>query len=107
MNSEQIPTMQDLLKALPTAEKAVSEAETLLRTLLLENGQATAACSVGGLRLPLTYENRETGYMPRKVPGRQALLALLQREAHDHLIACRSKVEGLQFQIRKLAGSPS
>ena len=102
MTSQDIARLQDLIKALPAAEKAVAEAETLVRMLHLKDGQNTIACRVGSLVLPLTYEGRETGYMPREVPGRQALLALLRKEAREHLIACRSKVEGIQFQMKRI-----
>lgn len=102
MNSADIPKLQELLKALPAAEKAVEEAEQIVRVLHLKDGQSTAVCRVGALYIPLTYEDRNTGYMPREVPGRQALLALVRKEAHDHLLSCRSRVEGIQFQIRKL-----
>jgi ferredoxin len=107
VNTQDIPAMQELLKALPAAEKEVVEAEQIVRVLHLKDGQNTAVCRVGGLCLSLTYENRDTGYMPRVVPGRQALLALLRKEAHDHLIACRSKVEGIRYRIRKLSRSAS
>jgi hypothetical protein len=103
MTSADIPKMQDLLKALPIAEKEVAEAEALQRVLHLKGGQEGVSCYVGGLRISLVYMNSQTGYMPREVPGRQALLALLRKEAHDHLLLCRSKVEGIQFQIRRLA----
>lgn len=102
LDSQDVAKLHALLKALPEAEKAVLEAEALHRVLHLKAGQNTISCAVGGLRIALTYENRETGYQPREVPGRQALLALLRKEAQDHLIACRSKVEGIQFQIRRL-----
>lgn len=103
LDSQDVAKLHALLKALPEAEKAVLEAEALHRVLHMKAGQDTVSCSVGGLlRIALTYQDRNTGYQPREVPGRQALLALLRKEAHDHLIACRSKVEGVQFQIRRL-----
>lgn len=102
MNTADIPKLQELLKALPLAEKEVKDAEQLVRVLHLTDGQNTAVCRIGFLCIPLTYENRDTGYMPREVRGRQALLALMRKEVQDHLILCRSKVEGIQFQIRRL-----
>jgi hypothetical protein len=103
MNSQDISTMTALLKSLIEAQAAEAKAQTTLDTINLKRGQDGISCSVAGLTFGLSYSDSTTSYYPRYLPGRQALIAELRKVAHEHLIACRSKVEGIQFQIRKLA----
>lgn len=107
MTSQDVSTMQTLLKALVEAQAAESKALTVVKAIDLKNGQDGLYCSVAGLSIPISYANSETGYFPRYMPGKQALIAALRKEAHDNLVACRSKVEGIQFQIRNLTKGTS
>lgn len=100
---DQLQQISALLPLLKTAREQVAEAENRVQVLDMRGTQSTASASVAGLRVELTYADHTTGYYPRVIPGRQSLLAECRKVAHEHLLACRSRVEGLEHKLRQLA----
>lgn len=99
---EQLAEISALLPQLKQARADLAAARLTFDALHLRAGQATVEISFAGRRIELTYLGRETGYMPRKVAGRQALLDAIIREQHNFVIDCAGRVEGLEFQLQQL-----
>lgn len=95
--------LTELAQQLEVARAAVTRAQEIVARLDLKGGQGDISCTVAGLTIDLTVSTAQTSYWPRAIPERKALMALLRKEAYDHLIGCRSKVEGIEFQIRQAA----
>lgn len=106
-----IERINDLSKALTAARAVLAQEQKHLNTLLMQDGQSLAEVHFCGHKVALTYLDRLTGYFPRRVPGRQALLDAVIAAQRDFVIGAAGKVEGLEFQLKQaakeLAGSAS
>jgi hypothetical protein len=108
-----LPELQRLAKELEQARAALTKAEQLETALQL-------CAEKTGVTLQFITHNERGGdnvahsfrlvdcdqfrtVRPAPAAGREVLLAQMQRFAREYLIACRSKVEGIEFQIRRLA----
>lgn len=94
--------VEALMHPIREAEAALVKAEQFLRALRMQGcGQETASIHIGGRVVPLTALDR--GYMPAPVKGMQALRDAVIRVQIDHVTACRSRLEGLRYQLVRAA----
>lgn len=100
---DQLQEIGSLLPLLKKAREDAAAARKRVAALELRLHQDLAHVVINGLRLDLTYLDRDTGYMPRVVPGMAPLLAACRKAAIDARIAADSKVEGLERRLAKLA----
>ena len=110
-----LTTLQRLVSELSSAKTSLAKAQRLVDSLEMKNGKT-------GVSLSLTLFNDRGGdreehafrvidadlYSHRISNGREPVLRHLQRFAHEQRIAWAGKVEGLEFQIRRLTkgGTP-
>ncbi len=94
--------VEALMHPIREAEAALAKAEQFLGVLRLQRGQETASIHIGGRAVPLTEIDART-HMPVPVSGMQALRDAVIRVQVDHVQACRSRLEGLRYQLVRAA----
>lgn len=112
MSAIDLSTLKRLTSELEAANTGLQRAKRLLSALEMQDDRRgiilslTTHSDTGGDKEP--YEVRliecDRYRGPAVTKGREPLLAHMRRLAQEQVIAWSSKVEGIQFQIRKLAG---
>lgn len=106
--------LQRLLNELDAAKKGMAKAQRLLDALAGKNFPVvTLSLDVAPARRESGFDKEEHAFRlvdcdhyshgARVSPGREVLHAHLKRFAEESRIAWASRVEGLEFQIRKAA----
>lgn len=104
-----LSTLQRLVNELADAKKGRTKAQRLVDVLEMQAGKAAVVLSLT-VRNERGSDREENDfrlidadfYAHRVAQGREPLLTHMQRFAREQLIAWNSKVEGIEFQIRRL-----
>lgn len=88
--------VSELLQPLRELEMQITLAEAFLEALQCRRGQETASIHIAGREVRLTYQepNRSWGALP--VQGLHTLREAVIRNQQDHLVALRSRLEGMR-----------
>jgi hypothetical protein len=111
-----LPELQRLTNDLATARSQLALAQRLLDALEMKNVHVSVNATVTvrneeaprredasqGYAVPLTEVLPYSNGQVRTVAANKAVLQAMQRHARERLIAWASKVEGIEFQIRRL-----
>lgn len=119
MSGINLPDLQRLTKELEQARQQLALAQRLVDSLAMRHVHIGVSAVVTvtnehpedrrsdnrsqGYNVPLVEVNAYSHGQVRSVDANRVVLVALQRHAQDRLIGWKSKVEGIEFQIKRLA----